>query len=356
MSQTTWGEPSTALVRNEPDGMDAAPSIVAGRGGAVDISEEQIDSAVGLLQTKWGGSTDMTSQDWRAVCRMAYECGMNPVFDLDILGGGPYDNSNYWLRVLNESELVESVQQRTLDPGDHDDWLQHMGPHQDPEPIAAAVATEIKRIDRKVPMVETNYTLKDDPILFGWSDPEWFNGQTAQADAGERGKALEDDGCDVKVFQYRNSYGVKYKQLLPDWGALALKKARTTSLRRATKATLPGLYARTMRFVDQMQKITDAAIARTGGAVVSGQDPYAGEGQHVGAQSKEPTISGYAKGMLKRLAKLKGLSTVELQQRLALWLDLELDQVQSDRLTLAQLEIVVQNLEEMGNVDREVRS
>lgn len=151
----------------------------------------------------------------------------------DFLGGKLRENAEYWMDMASRHPQYERMYQERIKPGSElwDMWLGET----DPNAIAAAVLTWVFRKDRGEPQCELNYVKMDDSILYDYTIRN-LGGGMAPGEAEAKGRSIATDSMLFhKSFwsAKQKTYFGKFKTLAPDWPALALKKARTTSARRA---------------------------------------------------------------------------------------------------------------------------
>ena len=296
-----------------------------------------------LLQKKWGPALSLDVPDLAKVARICEQSGMNAFFHLDVLGDKLYDNADFWREVLAADPRVLSFRQERIQFGSPE-WEEFVGVEEDGV-IAAAILTTIELSGRSIPIQEANYVTVDDPILGEWSEPEWFN-KNQEGDAQALRARLEDEGHVVNVFTTKNGFGVKYKVRRPDWMALALKKARTTSARRAGKLATPRTHARVLLAMDQVKAISEAQDAGGAEATIrTPEDPY-GTPAPVGQQVRGPSvISESNRKMLFGMASRRGLDSFELKDLIAKTLQKDTEEVSTSDLTLDEFVQVVEVLE-----------
>jgi len=327
------------------------------RGTAVEIraagyaltTQTEVDSDATMLRARWSNSSNLQEDDFRSLAIIARECGMNPIFDLDVLGGRPFDNANFWRGLLAAHPHVQSIEQHRIQPGtpEWDEWIGV----DEPDVVAAAILTRVVMRNRTMPIVEANYVLKTDSIL--------YEGEKAQSlGPGPEGqaKARELEARGVKVWLAKQEgakpreWMAKQMSLMPDWRARALKKARSTALRRCAKVAVPMEHARVLRGMDRMERLIETREQSGARAVVATQpDPYTA--LSTGGDSAAPTVSRQLaaptviaeehRRMLWGQAKEKGLDEVDLKALIARVLGIARDQVSTKLITYEQLPVIV---------------
>jgi len=349
---------SNAVARTggrEPGGGLARP----GAGYALTTPQE-VDSDATMLRARWGTTASLREDDFRAMAIIARECGMNPIFDLDVMGGRPYDNANFWRGLLASHPSVVSVEQERIHP-DTEAWEEWVGV-EEPDVVAAAVLTRVVMSHRTKPIEEVNYVLKTDSIL--------YEGEKAQSlgsgpEAQQKARELEAQGVRVWLGKADGNrpreWMAKQMSLLPDWRARALKKARSTSIRRAAKLAVPMEHARVLRGMDRMERLIETRAQTGPRAVVATEaDPYGApgaEGPEVSRQLAPPsTITEEHRRMIWAQASQKGLDNVDLKVLIARVLGISRDEVSTSRLTYEQLPQVIdaiQSIPDLGFDDVE---
>lgn len=310
---------------------------------------ETVEEQATLLQKQWGSSTDLNVEDFTAIARIADACGMNPIFDLDVLGGQPYDKSDFWKGlVVGHPDYVSHEMVRVM-PEDVE-WEQWIGISESGV-VAAAVMLQIDMRGRAKPVIEANYVKKLDSILYEYGEPVHVDSkEEALERAGETGTIYY-----KKKGQPWAPQGWYYRagKLKPDWEGLALKKARTTVWRRAGKIAVPRRHARILNAMDQMQKIADRAGQRATAALPSSGDPYA-EDKGPSVEEGSSTISESHRRGLMALANRKGFEIEEVHEIMGRIFDLPPSECHTSNLTYEQLEKLTDHLAEMDDVGGEV--
>ena len=333
-----------------------------------ELSREMVDrmtpeTVAGILQTQWGGSTNMKPEDFVSIAKIAVASGMNPVFDLDILGGKPYDRADYWKGVLAQTARVKNVEHQRLMPGTPE-WQEWIGA--DPEESGILVAMLcIVELEDRMPVMEASYVLRDDPILWENDGPvqEWATREEAVAAAGEAGRVWFDKSKRV--------FCSKGRALRADAVPLALKKARTTVIRRVAKLAAPTFHARALAALDRMEQVASRAdrlapvsheedpfSARENDEIVeqlySGDaetrvdsPPSPSKGELGGPDVPSRPISEGERRRLMAFAAARGIDHHGLKVVISRVLGWKIDEVRSSRLTYADLELVIADLEEV---------
>lgn len=246
---------------------------------ALDLSEEGITRTAGLLKTQWGSSMEMAPEDWKAVAELCMHSGMNPVFDMDILGGKPYDKADFWKGLLADHPNVEYIAGPLRADFGSDDWDQFIC-ISDPDVVAAAYVIEVKLRDRDTPVREGQYVKKDDPIL--WSAEPFEDGKSfppndkdgARAYAGPHGRTHWIDERKAKPWMPKGWLARK-GVLAPDWEGLAAKKCRTTVFRRIGKVAVPRVHAKVLLTMNKIERMSERALKSGQNVPPSApRDPY----------------------------------------------------------------------------------
>lgn len=318
-------------------------------GGA--LQQVDVDSEARLLEARWGSSTSLKPDDFRTITIIARESGMNPIWDLDILNNQPFDKAEFWKGLLAAHPDVESVEQKRIRPGT-DEWEEWIG-EDDPDVIAAAVLTRVVMRNRALPIEEVNYVLKSDPILWERSSEKTHHGEgdaakraAEEATAGAEGAKMWYDNGQRDWSKKKGWWSQGASTLAPGWRPNALKKARTTSIRRAAKLAVPREHARVLRGMERMERLITAREESGPRAAVATQaDPYSlpthGEAE-VHRQLPAPSaISEDHRRMLFAQAGQKGLDGVDLKALIARVLGIPRDEVSTSKLTYEQLPAIV---------------
>jgi len=306
---------------------------------------EELESTARLLQKKWGPALSLPVGDLAKVVKICEDSGMNPFFHLDVLGDKLYDNADFWREVLAADPRVVSFEQKRIRPGS-DEWDEFIAVEED-DVIAAAVLTTIEMDGRLLPIQEVNYVTADDPILGEWSEPHWFD-KNQGAEAKALADSMEQDGKAANLFTTKNGFGVKYKVRRPDWMALALKKARSTSARRAARLAIPRTHAQVLLSMDRVASLEEAH--QEGGAeatIRSPDDPY-GSPAPVERQVRGPSvISERHRSMIFAMANKRGFDSYELKELIAKTLNIEPEDVSTSALDYEQFAEIVEVLDAM---------
>lgn len=345
-------EKSTAVAKTDPGAGDRTP-----------ITErEELNKTANLLQTSWGGSTQMTLEDFRAVAMICKDAGMNPIFDMDILNGRPYDKADFWKGLVAQHPDVVGHELTRIHFGteEWDEWICIT----DKTVVASAYLLTIHMANRAQPIIEANYVKMSDPILGALSDPEWFNGSGAEKEARAYGAKLEKDGIptgDIRIFPTKKGWGVKVRELAPDWEGLAAKKCRTTVFRRAGKLAIPRDHARIMNAMDKidsrMEKVEKRVSAKA--HVKSLADPYA-EPETVDADlgdSGSSVVSETDRRRLMMEASRKGIDALGLKIMIARITDHPIEdaeKVTTSQITYEVMEKLFAELDELPEEDKEI--
>ena len=340
-------------------------------GEPFELTREDVKKQAGLLKGSWGKTMDLGEDDFEAIVTLSAACGMNPIFDVDVLDGAIYDKSDFWKGLLTGHPNVKAIDGPHRIEFGTPEWDELIC-ISDPEVVAAAYYIEVHLHDRGLPQREGQYVTKDDAILWRteWDHEQGFGKERdsrkkALEYAGEHGKTFWVKPGDAKPWKPEGWHGAPGK-LRKDWEGMAAKKCRTTVWRRVGKVTVPRAHARVLQFHDQVERLIEAREASSAGATAHvPEDPFeepkpepirvtADEVEVGGAPSS--TISERDRKMVMGQATRKGLKMPEVKAILRKVRGLpELAGVHLSSMTYAEMTAVIDIIDQMDEPDHEVK-
>lgn len=326
-----------------------------------EISERQeISQTAQLLETTWGGSTNMTIADFKAVAMICKEAGMSPIFDMDILGGRPYDKADFWKGLIAAHPDVVDARLDRIGP-ESPEWDEWVG-ITDRSVVACAYLATVTMRNRAMPIQEANYVKTNDAILYEYEDAELVGDKGDESKA--KAKELAGDAGSIfyskgeKSWQ-KKGWHVRRATHLPDWEGLAMKKCRTIVWRRVGKVCIPMEHARVMKAMSSIQQHLDAIEeVSTAAHVASPADPYGKPEEieaKVGTGVKDAIISEADRRRMLAEASRKGLNVNDVKIMAARLLDLSPDdEVTTSQITYDLLVKMMVEIDDVPEPDHEI--
>ena len=162
----------------------------------------------------------------------------------DMLGGKLRPNAEFWQHVAAQHPMCEYTKLERIHP-DTPEWEEYLGKETGEDVIACAYVGIVARKDRSRETRECNYVKKDDPIL---CDYEYFDLKAkTRADALKEAEALGvEPGGWMRFDRNSQVWSTRKNNLKSDWLPLAMKKCRTTTMRRVCSKTFSLVEARVL--------------------------------------------------------------------------------------------------------------
>lgn len=236
-------------------------------GGKALVPKAVVDQAATLWESQWASLPQLKRPELEKVAGVIlgsfpYMGPLELTRFFDVLGGEIYPNEEFWSDAANRQPVNDGFTTTRILP-DTPEWTEWLGTTVKAETIAAAYLTAVFRKDRKEPVKEANYVTVDDSLLYEHKYvqlPDANDWKTAQAKA----KEVTDQGELDKVFGPRNPgqpWSARFRVKKVDWEPLAMKKARSTSARRAFRKAYSLTEARVMVVMREAQEVVAEAQA-----------------------------------------------------------------------------------------------
>lgn len=171
----------------------------------------------------------------------------------DVLGGKLRETAEFWIHMGSRHPAFAGMETERIRPGSGvwDEWL----PGQDPAHIAAAYLCRVWRSDRPRPMIECNYVMVADPMLFDYRFESLGNRANKEAAIAEASARGYPERSDVFFVNKNGGYwAAKWSEPVLDLQAKAAKKARTTAAGRTFKKAFSRLEAKLSTVLRQLEK------------------------------------------------------------------------------------------------------
>lgn len=299
----------TALAPIEPPTDDQIAQIR--RRGAIAVAQRQEISKIEkqLAGLEWGtGTAVVRGSDLSPMTRAVFAefCAItraNPMYHVDVLGGRPYLNANYWSDRINAEPLFVRFEQRDLSPSVEQALRERAKAHRDvAEQLAASTSDEAARRRAKALDLEEE---ADDIALARaqWSAPAWATVviqttiyrfiDATPIDAIRRGEITDFERWIVPVPECNWAGGKTTGKNDPVGNAEPAKTARTRSLRRAA---VRAFSAWMQQYEQQIRRAEEALEAeweeiREERTETRAALPRSGEAQAVRTGNGEPSAA-----------------------------------------------------------------